>query len=78
VTPISWSFIRSAARWKPISRGARSKPAGIEAAVQSDTAGGEYPGMGVGRGFKIVVRDEDEPTAREILELPAREAGIRD
>ena len=48
--------------------------AGIDAVVQSDTAGGEYPGVAVGRGFKIVVRGEDEPTSREILELPARES----
>jgi hypothetical protein len=53
--------------------------AGIDAVVQADTAGGQYPGVAATRGFAIVVRAEDEPAAREILELPARsETGIRD
>jgi hypothetical protein len=48
--------------------------AGIDAMVQADTAGGEYPGVALARGVAIIVRAEDEPAAREILELPARES----
>jgi hypothetical protein len=47
--------------------------AGIESMVQADTVGGQRPHMAwAGAGFQVVVRGEDEPAAREILELPAK------
>lgn len=46
--------------------------AGIEAVVQRDTAGGEYPGVALASGIGIIVHAADEPAAREILSLPAR------
>ncbi len=45
--------------------------AGIDAMVQADTAGGQYPAAAL-LGFRIIVRSEDEPAARNVLELPAR------
>jgi Putative prokaryotic signal transducing protein len=46
--------------------------AGIVASIQSDSAGGMRPHLGWSTGgYKIIVREEDEDAAREILELPA-------
>jgi Putative prokaryotic signal transducing protein len=41
--------------------------AGIECFVRSDDAGGEYPGLSIGRGAQLVVRAEDGVRADEIL-----------
>jgi hypothetical protein len=46
--------------------------AAIDAIIQADSAGGQYPGVATTHGFAIIVRAEDEPAARDILELPAR------
>jgi hypothetical protein len=46
--------------------------AGIDAIVQGDTAGGQYPAVVNLRGFRITVRAEDAPAARDILNLRAR------
>ena len=46
--------------------------AGIEAMVQSDTAGGMREHLAwSGVGFKILVREEDATEAREVLTPPA-------
>jgi len=53
--------------------------AGIDAIVQGDTAGGQYPVVVNAKGFRITVRAEDAPAARDILDLPAKNlSGIRD
>jgi hypothetical protein len=45
--------------------------AGIAATIQSDTAGGMRPHLGWATGgFKVLVREEDEDAAHEILGLP--------
>jgi Putative prokaryotic signal transducing protein len=45
--------------------------AGIVASIQSDSAGGMRPHLGWSTGgYKLIVREEDEDAAREILELP--------
>jgi Putative prokaryotic signal transducing protein len=45
--------------------------AGIVASIQSDSAGGMRPHLGWSTGgFKLLVREEDEDVAREILQLP--------
>lgn len=45
--------------------------AGIFASIQSDSAGGMRPHLGWSTGgYKVIVREEDEDAAREILELP--------
>jgi len=42
--------------------------AGIDAMVQADTAGGMREHLAwSGSGFKILVREEDEPAARDVL-----------
>ena len=41
--------------------------AGIECFVRSDDAGGEYPGLAIGRGAQLIVRAEDAMRANEIL-----------
>jgi Putative prokaryotic signal transducing protein len=44
--------------------------AGIAASIQSDSAGGMAPHLGWATGgFKVLVPEEDEDTALEILEL---------
>jgi hypothetical protein len=40
---------------------------GIEAMVAADDAGGEIPGLDIGQGVGVFVRDEDLPAARELL-----------
>jgi len=54
--------------------------AGIDAIVLADTVGGMRPHLAwAGTGFRVLVRTEDRPAARDILELPARKStGIRD
>ena len=45
--------------------------AGIDAMIQADTAGGMRPHIAwSGLGFKVLVREEDAETAREILHPP--------
>jgi hypothetical protein len=45
--------------------------AGIVASIQSDSAGGMRPHLGWSTGgYKVIVREEDEDAAREILDLP--------
>ena len=47
--------------------------AGIQAMVQADTAGGMREHLAwSGAGFKILVREEDAPMARDVL-IPPRE-----
>ncbi len=46
--------------------------AGIPAMIQADTAGGMREHLAwSGAGFKILVREDDAPAAREILTAPA-------
>ena len=45
--------------------------AGIESMVVADDAGGTQPGLWEGRGVAVLVRREDEQTAREILDTTA-------
>lgn len=48
--------------------------AGIDAMIQTDTAGGMRPHIAwSGSGFKILVREEDATAAREILEAPIQD-----
>ena len=50
-----------------------SKPAEIEAMVRADSGGGMRPALAwSGVGYQVLVRAEDEPAARDILDLPAR------
>jgi hypothetical protein len=45
--------------------------AGIVASIRSDSAGGMRPHLGWSTGgYQLIVREEDEDAAREILELP--------
>jgi Putative prokaryotic signal transducing protein len=45
--------------------------AGIVASIRSDSAGGMRPHLGWSTGgYELLVREEDEDTAREILNLP--------
>ncbi len=47
--------------------------AGIESMIQADSIGGMRPHVAwASGGFKVLVREEDEPEARDILELPAK------
>jgi hypothetical protein len=49
--------------------------AGIEAMIQADSGGGMRPHLAwAGVGFQVLVRAEDLPAARDILELPATPA----
>jgi hypothetical protein len=49
--------------------------AGIQAVIQADTAGGMREHLAwSGAGFKILVREEDLPEAREVL-TPPTDAG---
>jgi hypothetical protein len=46
--------------------------AGIDAMIQSDSVGGMRPHVAwAGGGYKLLVREDDEQEAREVLELPA-------
>jgi len=48
--------------------------AGIESMIQADTAGGMRPHIAwAGVGFQVLVREEDAPAARDILDLPAKQ-----
>jgi len=45
--------------------------AGIDAMIQADTAGGMRPHIAwSGLGFRVLVREEDVATAREVLTPP--------
>ncbi len=45
--------------------------AGIDAMIQADTAGGLRPHIAwSGLGFRVLVREEDAATAREVLKPP--------
>jgi hypothetical protein len=45
--------------------------AGIVALIQSDSVGGMRPHVGFATGgYRLLVREEDEDDAREILRLP--------
>ena len=46
----------------------------IDSLVQSDDGGGMETGLWSSNGVKILVRAEDLPAAREILDLPAMPA----
>ena len=47
--------------------------AGIDAIIMADTVGGTRPHVAAtGRGFQVLVREEDLIEARDILDLPAR------
>jgi len=53
--------------------------AGIPAMVQADTAGGMREHLAwSGAGFKILVREEDAPAARDLLTPPAEGDEIPD
>ena len=43
--------------------------AGIESMIRGDDAGGLQPGLWVGTGVDLLVREEDAGTAREILDV---------
>jgi hypothetical protein len=46
--------------------------AGIDAMIKADTAGGMRPHLAwSGAGFQVLVREEDEAEAREVLGPPA-------
>jgi hypothetical protein len=46
--------------------------AGIDAMVRGDSGGGMRPSLAwAGAGFEVLVRAEDLPAARDVLELPA-------
>ena len=48
--------------------------AGIDSMIQADTAGGMRPHIAwASGGFKLLVREEDVDTAREVLQLPAEQ-----
>ncbi len=48
--------------------------AGIDSMIQADTAGGMRPHLAwAGRGFKLLVREEDAPAACDVLEPPAED-----
>ena len=42
--------------------------AGIEAMISADDAGGQRPHMAFSQGVLVMVREEDEAAAREVLE----------
>ena len=49
--------------------------AGIDSMIQADTAGGMRPHLAwAGGGFQVLVREEDVAAARDVLELPAKNA----
>jgi hypothetical protein len=49
--------------------------AGIDAIVRRDTGGGMQPALGwTGAGVEVIVRTEDAQAARDVLDIPAREA----
>ena len=49
--------------------------AGMEATIQADAAGGMRPDLAsTGRGFRVLVRDQDAATARQLLKPPAKHA----
>jgi hypothetical protein len=49
--------------------------AGIDAMIQADAGGGMRPHLAwAGVGFQILVRGEDAPAARNVLDLPATPA----
>ena len=46
--------------------------AGIESMIQADTVGGMRMHVAwSGAGFKLLVREEDAPDARQVLDTPA-------
>ena len=48
--------------------------AGIESMIRADTVGGMRPHVAwAGVGFQVLVRQDDEPAARDILDLPAKQ-----
>ena len=50
--------------------------AGIDAIIQSDTAGHMRTHIAwSGAGFRILVREEDATAAREVLDAPPEESG---
>lgn len=48
------------------------RAAGIESMVAADDAGGTQPGLWQGEGVAVLVRQEDETEARNILDTPAK------
>ena len=47
--------------------------AGIDAMIQADSAGGMRPHLAwAGSGFKVLVREEDAGTARDVLKSAKR------
>lgn len=53
--------------------------AGIPAMIQADTAGGMREHLAwSGAGFKLLVREEDAPAARDVLAPPAGDADFPD
>jgi hypothetical protein len=61
-----------------LARGAL-EDAGIPAMVQADTAGGMREHLAwSGAGFKILVREEDAPAARDVLTPPTEADEIPD
>ena len=60
-----------------IAKGALAS-AGIDAMIQADTAGGMREHLAwSGTGFRLLVREEDAPTALAVL-TPANEASLND
>ena len=47
--------------------------AGIESMIQADSIGGMRPHVAwASGGFKVLVREEDEAEARDVLDIPAK------
>ena len=49
--------------------------AGIESMVQADSGGGQRMALAwAGRGYQVIVREEDLKAASEVLDIPAKPA----
>ena len=49
--------------------------AGIDAMVRRDNGGGMQPALAwAGAGVEVIVRTEDAEAARDVLDIPAKEA----
>ena len=49
--------------------------AGIDAMVRRDNGGGMQPALGwAGAGVEVIVRAEDAQAARDVLDIPAKQA----
>ena len=46
--------------------------AGIDAVIKEDSAGGMRPSLAWAGGYEVLVREEDMPAARDVLDIPAK------